>query len=271
MSERVSSAPKGSERLADRRKSRRRRSFIALFSVLLILAALALYGLWQSAVRIKSVEVFGADASFADYAMRAMRGSYLGIIPHDSIFFFPESAMRTDILAEHPEIAAISLFRSSLTSISIKVIPRVAVVKWCGLSHSEGVDAYCYLIDSGGFIFGIASPSSETLNSFTLYAPLAGDTLEPLRGSIAQFSEVSHIFDFARQMAGFGSPTIRVTVHDGEVDTLLASGTRITYLLGDEQNAYTALVSARANLNLADGSIEYIDLRFDGKMYLKRN
>ena len=50
----------------------------------------------------------------------------------------------------------------------------------------------------------------------------------------------------------------------------LVLGTRVTYVLGDEQNAFTALTSARDDLNLADGSLEYVDLRFDGKVYLKK-
>ncbi|MFZ2500984.1 MAG: hypothetical protein WAW90_03320, partial [Minisyncoccia bacterium] len=77
-------------------------------------------------------------------------------------------------------------------------------------------------------------------------------------------------FDFARQLTTLGSPASRVAFHDGEVDDYLVSGTRITYVLGNEQNAFTALVSAHKNFNLADGSIEYVDLRFDGKVYLKR-
>jgi hypothetical protein len=54
------------------------------------------------------------------------------------------------------------------------------------------------------------------------------------------------------------------------VDDRLASGTRVTYVLGDEQNAFTALVSARDYLKVADGSIEYVDLRFAGETYFKR-
>ena len=78
------------------------------------------------------------------------------------------------------------------------------------------------------------------------------------------------MFDFARELATLGSPTTRIAIHDGEVNDYLASGTRVTYVLGHEQDAFTALVSARENLNLSDGSLEYVDLRFDGKVYVKR-
>ena len=78
------------------------------------------------------------------------------------------------------------------------------------------------------------------------------------------------MFNFARQLDTLGSPVTKVVLRDDEVDDYLASGTRITYVLGHENIAFTALVSARGNMNLADGSLEYIDLRFDGKVYLKK-
>jgi hypothetical protein len=91
-----------------------------------------------------------------------------------------------------------------------------------------------------------------------------------MRATIAHAEKLSAAFDFARQLASLGSPVSSIVFRDDEVDEYLASGTRITYVLGYEQNAFTALKSARANLNLSDGSLLYVDLRFDGKVYLKR-
>jgi hypothetical protein len=57
-----------------------------------------------------------------------------------------------------------------------------------------------------------------------------------------------------------------------EVDLFIVSGTRITYVLGDEQNAFTLATAAFPQANLADGSVDYIDLRFtgSGRVYLKK-
>lgn len=283
---RASSVNRGSlsgqgERLVERRRTRRRRAFFALIVLFLLLLAAALYGLRQSAVRISHVEVFGppslgssggasADASLATYATDAMQGWYLGIVPRDSIFFFPEDRIRADILAARGDIAAISIFRSGFTGLSIKVDSRAPIARWCGLSPTPDVEAYCYVFDASGVIFAAAATTSETVNVFALYAPLVGDTLEPLHASIANAEELPATFDFARQLATLGSLVTHIVILGGEVSDYLTSGTRITYVLGNEQNAFTALVSARENMNLADGSIDYVDLRFDGKVYLKR-
>lgn len=226
--------------------------------------------MWQERVRISDIQVFGTDKPLADHARLAMQGAYFGLIPRNSTFFLPEQSIRRTILDTHPEIAAVSIFRSGLAAISIKAEPRVAVAQWCGLSPTRGVEEYCYVFDGNGYVFAPAASSTETLNIASLYAPLEGDGLEPLRGTIAATEHLPSVFDFARQIGTLGTRVEAIVIRSDEVDDFLSSGTRLTYVLGHEQEAFTALVSAKESLNLTDGSIEYIDLRFDGKMYVKR-
>ncbi len=266
-----SSGERSSERLGERRRGRRRRGLITFLVLIAIAIGAGVYGLQQSAVRISHIEVFGADTSLAEYATDAMQGWYVGVIPRNSIFFFPEERIRADILAAHGDIAAVSIFRSGFNGLSIKVDTRAPIARWCGLAPTGGgIEEYCYIFDASGFIFAANASSTQTINTFTLYAPLEGETLEPLRATIADAEKLPAVFDFARELATFGSPVTQVIIRDGEVDNYLASGTRVMYVLVHEQDAFTALVSARDGLNLADGSIDYVDLRFDGKVYLKK-
>lgn len=267
---RTPSAERGSDRLAERRRVRRRRILFALSFLFCLAVGALIWGLWQSSVRISRVEVYGADASLAAYANTELQGSYMGVIPRDSIFFFPELRIRAAILADHSDIAAVSIFRSGLTSISIKTNERAPIARWCGLAPTAGVEEYCYIFDANGYIFAAAASGAQTINSFSVYAPLVGESLKPLRATIAYAEKLPTVFDFARQLDTLGSPVSKVVIRNDEVDDYLASGTRITYVLGHERVAFTALVSARDNLNLADGSLDYIDLRFDGKVYLKK-
>lgn len=270
MLERASLAPQGSARLAERRRVRRRRILVLLFILLALLCAGILYELNQSAVRISHVTVYGADQSLADIAAASMQGKYFGLVPRDSTFFFPDASIRAGIMAAHPDIAAVSIFHNGLTGLSIKVDERVPVAPWCGLAPTPNVEEYCYVFDAGGFIFAPHASTTVTINSFALYAPLAGSAQEPLRATVADADALPDAFDFARRLATFGSPVVRVVIRGDEVDDMLESGTRVTYVLGNEENAFTALVSARDSFNLADGSIDYVDLRFGSKVYLKQ-
>lgn len=267
---RISSAGRGNDRFTARRRLRRRRTFILSCVVLVLLAGGAVYGLRQSSVRISHVQIFGADRSLADVAVAAMQGNYFGSIPRDSTFFFPASRIRADIIALRPDIAAVSIFRSGLTGLTIRISDRVPIARWCGLAPTPDVDEYCYVFDAGGFIFAPYATSTQTIHSAKLYAPLVGDVLEPLRATIARADTLPPTFDVARQLVTFGSPVSSIVIRGDEVDDLLESGTRITYVLGNEEHAYTALTSARKNMDLTDGSVEYVDLRFEGKVYVKK-
>lgn len=231
-----------------------------------------MYGLWQKPVRIAQVTVYGADESLADIAMRAMQGAYLGIIPRDSIFFFPASRIYNDVHVAHSDIAAVSLFRSGFTSLSMRVDYRVPIARWCGDSNIATSSADCYFFDASAFVYATTSSDVQPVNSFAVYEPLsdASRAGNPIGMTLPRADKFPTAFDFARQIASFGAPVTAVVFRDDEVDMHLASTTRITYVLGEEQNAFTALASARANLNLADGSVEYIDLRFPGKVYVKK-
>jgi len=287
MSERASSGRRSSTSLAPsptrlvrglaaRRRLRRRRVLFALGVLFLLLCGGAVYELQQSVVRISTVRIFGADQSIADIANAAMQGKYFGLIPRDSTFFFPASLIRYDIMAANPDIAAVSLFRNGFTGLSVKVVNRVPIALWCGSTFSPPAASstpntdQCYLFDAKGFLYAQATTSvGAPLNSFIVYESLASSSSSPVGSTLPNAQEFPSAFDFARQLATLGSPVTNVVFRGDEVDDYLESGTRITYVLGDEQNAYTALVSAHDNLDLTDGSLEYVDLRFDGKVYVK--
>lgn len=278
MLERTRSAPRKAEgghavsRLAERRRLRRRRGIIAFLILVVLLIGGLLWGLWQSEVRISQVDIIGLDSepSLLSSATNAMQGAYFGIVPRDSIFFFPEARIRSDILSKHSDMAAVSIVRKGFTGISIRADYRVAVGRWCGLAPTEGVDEYCYFFDANGLIFAAVSTSTQPINTFALYDSPVGDVLEPLRATLADADKLPAAFDFARQLATLGSLVEKVIIRGGEVDDILASGTRVTYVLGREQDAFTALVSAGESLDLSSGAVNYVDLRFDGKVYVKK-
>lgn len=310
MSERASLARHSSERLAARRRKHRRRTFYALgISFFLVLGGL-LYGLWQPSVRISHIAVFGADTSLATLTQEALQGNYFGLVPRDSTFFLPTARIRTDLLAAYPGIAAVSIFRNGFNGLSIKVDDRTPLARWCGFSSASSspedsplkealmtVPPDCYLFDPNGFVYATATepfPSSvaasssvpiatstnpdKTLSPFVLFDGLKGDTASPVGATLEDASHIAEVFDFARKIGSLGPQVGSIVIRGAEVDLFLVNpasgattGPRITYLLGDEQNALTALVSAKGQLNLSDPRLQYVDLRFSGRIYVKRN
>lgn len=269
---RTSSAPRVLDGLAARRRRSRHVRRAASFTLLLLLLAATLYGLNQPEVRVVEIAVTSGDPTFAEYAWRAMEGSYLGLVPRDSVVFVPKRAIRKALLADHLEIAAVSLSHKGLNTLVLEATERTAVARWCSFALIQDVEEYCYLFDPNGYIFAAAETASttSTLNPFALYAPTMEEAQEPLRSTLADADKLPSVFDFARRLGSMNALVRYIIIRDGEVNHHLESGTRITYVLGREQDAMTALVSAKSNVDLVNGSIEYVDLRFDRKVYIKR-
>lgn len=276
MSGRLTSTERSHERLAERRRKSRSRGTLVFAVLFLILFGVLVYGFWQKPVRITHITIYGADQTFAATAFTAMSGSYFGLMPRDSAFLYSGTRVRAAILAQDPTIAAVSIFRDGLTGLSIKIDYRVPIARWCGsvpalalsTSTAPGASSDCYVFDANGLLYA-SSSDSQPVNGFSVYESLP-DSNFVLGVTLPNASRFPVVFNFARQLANFGSPAASIIFRSDEADVYLKSGTRITYVLGEEREAFAVLTSARTNLNLADGSLDYVDLRFPGKVYLKK-
>ena len=279
MSARASSADRNAGRLAERRRLRRKRLRIALGLFALLVVVLTIVGLNQRAVRVARIDVYGTSVSLEPLIREALQGSYGFIIPRDSILFLPKQAIRNRILHAYPSIAAVSIFRSGLTSISVRVTDRTAVARWCGASYvpqtvgttSEALGPNdCFYFDTNGFVYG-TSTEATPLNDFRLYEPFPDFVVtEPGKHALPNTSTLPDVFKMARELQPLGARISAIHIHDSQVDLYAENGTRIMYVLGKEAAALSAINSSRDSVSLADGSLEYVDVRFDGKLYLKR-
>ena len=274
-----SSHPRLSQRspkrpLRERRQSEAMRTFWLWCIGIALIAGLFLYGLWRPEARITEVTAEGANVSGIESLARAkLDGTYYGVFPRDSFFFYPERSMREAILDEYPAVAAVSIGRSGLTSLSITTLPRVAALYWCGAPSSlSASDSSCYEADTEGLVFARAT-TLDAPGIPHVYAIL--DTEQsgeraPLRGRVQGADSLPDILRFVRDIERMGIPVASVAIRDDEADLFIAPATRLTYVIGKEEEARKNAEAAFPTLNLQDGSVEYVDLRFDGKVYLRR-
>lgn len=279
------SSVEGNERLKERRRLGRRRTRVVLYFFILVLIGAGVWGSWQPSVRIVELSISNGDARVEAILREQLSGTYFGIVPRDSFFFLSEHAIRTAILSHNALYQAVAIKRTGFTSLALTLHERVPVARWCGLAPLVG-DAlaisdgeYCYLFDAEGYIYSAADPSlgragiatgTATLNAFTVYDTLLDAPLEPLRATLAHARAMPDAFDFARKVGSLGSSVHSIVFRSDEADIFFMSGTRLTYVLGSEESSFTSLMSAKQSLNFSDGSLDYVDLRFSGKVYLKK-
>ncbi len=268
------SAPVRAKRLRERREEEkgRMRGIILAFGVFVF--AVVIYGLWRPEVRIQSVEAGTVANGSAIEALvfEAMEGSRYYVIPNNSFFFYPEQKIYSRILDAYPRISSLEISRNGFTGLTISAVDRDTAFLWCGLPTAETFTD-CFETDENGFIFAraetVATTSSLLLVRGDINTASTTDSY-PLRGQVIGFESLPQILSFVQSLEAFGTPLTAVTIRGDEVDLFAESGTRITFVLGQEAQALKDARAALPTLNLMDGSIDYIDLRFDGKVYLKR-
>ncbi|HEY0010825.1 MAG TPA: hypothetical protein VGB97_02835 [Candidatus Paceibacterota bacterium] len=275
-----------SERLRDRRKRAQKSFRTALLIGVAVLAALLLYLLWLPQVRVSEVEASGPNAESVESVVQAeLRGTYAYIVPRNTIFFLPKDAIRAAVLREHPELAAVSISRASFRTIEIAGTLRAKAFIWCGTTPDAAMQgSACYEADAEGLIYRQAEVSTSTAvlttesdaaitpGDLRIYSPVDRELtpdVSPVGSHIVSATAIPDALRFVKAIRGLGVPVSALAIHDDEAD-LLSGPTRITYVLGREEDAAALAASVIPTLNLVDGTIEYLDLRFKGKAYVKK-
>jgi hypothetical protein len=283
---RTAARPSGGN-LRDRRKKARKKGLLILASCLVAAIAICIYVLWLPTFRIKHVEATGPNAEgMATAAQQSVAGTYAHILPRDSIFFFSKDAMRAGVLAAYPQVSALSISRSSFNSIKLSGTSRASSFIWCGTSIDTPIpDGSCYEADAEGLVFRSAAISTTTvvlstgsstpatsgdLRIFSALVPERAEGESPVGAKVSRADSIPDALRFVKAIRGLGLPVSSLGLRDDEADLWLSGPTRITYVLGHEEEAAQLAASVIPTLSLTDGTIQYLDLRFKGKAYVKR-
>jgi len=274
-------------RLRERRKKARKTGLIISIIALALFLALLIYLLWLPAVRIQTVEASGPSAeAAAQTARESIAGTYLFVLPKNSIFFFPKDEMRARVLAAHPHISALSISRKSFTAIQLSGTSRASSFVWCGVHIDMPFpNGQCFEADAEGLIFKEAAISTTTSvlstgsntpatsGDLRIYSPLDRELVEggsPVGARVTRAQSIPDALRFVKAIRGLGIPVSSLSLREDEADLWVSGPTRITYVLGREEEAAQLAASVIPTVTLTDGTVEYLDLRFKGKAYVKR-
>ncbi len=270
--------------LRERRRAARNFAGGVVIVLFFGVCALAVYGLWRPEVRITDFEIKNMpDKDRAHERVESiLSGTYFGLLPRNSIFLYPEQELRSGLLDAFPSLSAVSISRTSFESLSFSGMRRVTSFYWCGTSGEAFSLALssCYEADAHGVIFSPApfseteagSSTPKTNERLRIYAPVeAVETAEyPLRAQVVGFDHLPDLLRFISAIQQLGIPVLSTEIVGDEATLFVTPETRIRYVLGREEEAARAAEAAFPSLNLLDGSIEYVDVRFGDTLYVKR-
>ena len=276
-------------RLRTRRRLKKNKLIFIALAVLAFVSGIAVVVLWQPFLRIQNVTATGPQSdTLPMFVMSTLQGRRYGIFPRSSIFFIPTNDVRTAILETYPNIEAVSLSPSGLTTLSVNALGRARAFVWCGMTYT-GEHTACFETDPEGKIFkqiqqvtsSIASTTASstaptpplTTTDFVVYGHYQARDAQndsPLGATLDGATYLPQMLRFVKTLKSLGANITSVEIRGDEADLYTTYGTRITYVLGREQQAASLAATAFPSLTLSNSSLLYVDLRFDSKVFFKK-
>ncbi len=265
-------------------RARRRRARLIGVVVALVLLGVAVWSIgyisYLPSLTVGAVSVAGAEGvsphlvqAYAESQIRSEANTFLS---RENIFLFDEKKIAKSIVEHFPRIKSAEITRESMfaTAVAVSVVERTAFARWCAQSPQGDETGDCYLLDTEGFVFErLAAESTSTIpiaeTSYVFHGGFNGDPMGR-QFAPAHFPGIASLLRVLSQ-ANF-APRGATIDNDQDFSIPLSSGFYIKASFGEDVNRLVhnlQLVLSSSVLQGKEDRIEYIDLRFGGRVYYK--
>lgn len=258
-----------SPRLARKEKKRKTQKIIFLVLLSVSVCASAVYGLSRPAFRITQIDVSGSSRvpveRITESVRREISGTYLGFIPKAHTLFYPESTIQKELREEFPTFSKVSLSLKHLAALQVAVREREPQALWCAGAFG------CFLIDETGFVFAPAEDGTENL----YYRLEMEATSSPLGIEVVSANRLAGSISFLKELEKLGfTPERMIFEREQDSEVVLSGNARLLLREGDYSRALSNLQTLLAEGDVLPGTVtspkvEYIDLRYGNKIYVK--
>lgn len=258
-------------RLKDRKRRLMWAKVAAGSSVVALSIGLIWYGSHVPEVIISKVEVAGTQVVSSDVVKAEtealLKGSYVYFIPRANSFVYPKADIENTLLKKLPPVESIKIERDGFTALNVIVTERKPVALWCTDATMESEQSNCYLLDSDGFIFGIAHSQN---NYVRFYGHITG---EPV-GQTYLDGTFAHLFGLVRDIGiAIRMTPVSLTADQNTNDMTLRfdNGGELRFVLTENRQATLEnIASVFASQSFkTNKNFEYVDFRFGDKVYVK--
>lgn len=231
------------------------------------------------ALSVHTVRVLGAGEGEHEERVRAIASreadtKVLFFLPRHNTFLYPTASLEKAITRDAPEFKNADVRHESFRTVLISVEAREPFALWCGdiVPLPGDPPGDCYTLDKNGTIFfhGNTLHASSTAPYF--YGALGEGAGNPLGAQFLdpeRFARLVAFIDLLRSQNL--SVEASVTIDEDEGELRLMDRTRILFRSTDD----SAKLARRLALLLESENapqlpLEYIDLRFGDRVYVKR-
>ena len=275
-----------SPRLSELKKRRRRGFFnkilifLCLFGIgLALLAYLSrLPGINIEAIEVRGNSIVSAETIQAG-AEAQLAGKYFWLFPKTNVLFYPKSKIKKFLATKYQRLDDIVFSVRDNRILIISVMERKPLFTWCGADWPADEEERCYFLDRGGYIFDTAPYFSGEVY-FKFYGSAGVRTADPIGSYFAREYFLNFILFKETLTALELKPAVLWLKDDGDVEIFFSRSSDdkpkiIIQADADMENLAENLSAAleteplKTRIKEEYSKLEYLDLRFENKVYSK--
>ncbi len=263
-----------------RRKTRTKWIFAVVF-LLLVLVAGAVAFLRKSEFQISSIQVTGTKALDPDEvqqsAERFVSGNYAMVVPRTNVLLFSKDGMAKFLMSKFPGIASLHVSFIQRNVLQVSIAEKSASFVWCDA-------ASCYFVDDTGLIYEESPRFSDGV--FLAFTGATLNVLTPPIGSrFVPVPVFQSVLTMVNQLTGYPLEVVGVSFQDsGDIAfrfdelkgvpvnpnaVLMVAKDTTADTVTQDLDLLTADTTFSDDLAAEPSQLQYIDARFDGKIYYK--
>ncbi len=210
-----------------------------------------------------------------DIAHAALQGKYVKLFSKANFLWYPKNEILNNLRTTYSWLDTVSINRTNLTTIEIKIKERVPIAVWCGVSSARPIP--CKLVDKEAYIFAPA-PDFAGPAYLRLYGPLSAPALRGAKFFSDQGFE--HMLSFTKSLSEIDLRPVAAEVElasaKDEYSVVLESGSHINVQVADNvPTILSNLKSLLAQKLFAESAVRHfsnlvsLDMRFGNKVFYK--
>lgn len=244
--------------------------FVFLFGGLAFLSQLP-------ALSIVNIAVSGnttvSEEDIREFLHERLAGNFIYAFSRANTFLLQPNLVEKELLETFKKIKEVQVKRTDVQSIIVSIVERKPLYVWCAEGAAESDD--CYFLDIDGFAFAPAPHFSGHVY-FEFYKSFEAGGQNPIGSFILPETEFKRFISFRNALREIGfDPYALLFLENDDYSFLLPDGTQI-FFNGEQdfdllvQNLSAALDTEQLLLPRKRGaSLEYIDVRFENKVYYR--
>lgn len=251
----------------NRRKRRRKLLIVKIifFLVLfLLIVGFVVFNICSDRFRLKQVVINGVQSEEKDIleneVRMALQGNTFLFIPKDSVFFFDEHSFEENLNVKFQNLQNIKVEKNFPQTLTISAEVRRA--------HSLYCVETCYVVDSKGFIFEESTVASTSDIFLTYIDHSKSSSTNPVGSYFMEKDIFNSLNQLIAKLLNKNLNVEVVNIESGDHFNLILD-TKSYIKINPKKSFDETYQDIMTVLSQATSTYEYIDVRFDRKMFYK--